>query len=104
MYTTCWYAGGYPLEEGLRKWAWRETMPATMAKKKPVQPDAVPAPEKKDQHKSPRMVRLPVWLHEALKRAATRHRREMTEIVRNALEKELKEMGEPIPPAEDTST
>jgi type VI protein secretion system component VasF len=102
MYTTCWYAGGYPLEEGLRKWAWRETMPATMAKKKPAQQDAAPAPgseKKADQHKSNRLVRLPGWLHDMLKEVSLETRREMTELVREALVEKFERMGKKVPPA-----
>jgi hypothetical protein len=72
----------------------------TMAKKKkPEAPAPAPSSEKKpDQHKSSRFVRLPEWLHEMLKSVATETRREMTEIVREALVEKFERMGRKIPP------
>jgi predicted DNA-binding protein len=43
-------------------------------------------------------VRLPEWLHEMLKAVATETRREMTEIVREALVEKFERMGRKIPP------
>lgn len=78
-------------------------MTGIMAKRKTpgqaVNPPPQPAPapggqdkqDRKDQHKSNRLVRLPEWLYQALKLASEKRRQEMTEIVRNALREELRE-------------
>lgn len=75
-------------------------MPDTMAKKKKpeVSAPAHGGEKKPDQHKSSRFVRLPEWLHEMLKAVATETRREMTEIVREALVEKFERMGRKIPP------
>ncbi len=74
-------------------------MRGTMAKKKQTEtPAPAPGGEKKDPHKSNRLVRLPEWLHDMLKAVSVETRREMTELVREALVEKFERMGKKVPP------
>ena len=77
-------------------------MLGTMAKKKPTTPAPAPGSEKKDQHKSGSMVRLPNATHAAMMEQAAEEDRPLARIIKQLCHDYLRSKGK-TPPAEEKS-